>query len=99
MRVYRGPHNSIIEVSHAKHLKEHIREKMKLDESMFNTMNWSGMESYMETTIIVRQTNVVKMLHDWVNEGQQQDLFLNDKEVTQYPAECGRVDHHKHYTS
>ena len=53
----------------------------------------------MGTIGVARQKNVIKMVHNWINDGQQQVLFSHGAELTIYPAECGKVEYHQHYLS
>lgn len=43
-----------------------------------------------------RQTNERKMVHNWIHDEQQQDLFAKETQFTQYPVECGKIEYHQH---
>lgn len=58
-----------------------------------------GFKGYMNKLDKVRQTNVVKLANNWINDGQQQDLFVKQSQFTQCPEECGQIEHHRHYMS
>ena len=53
----------------------------------------------MGTICAVRQTNMIKMVHNWINNGEQQGIFSQGAELIRYPAECGKVEYHQHYLS
>ena len=37
------------------------------------------------------------MVHNWIYNGQQQDLFAKQTHFTHCPAECGKIEYHQHY--
>ena len=39
------------------------------------------------------------MVHSWIHDGYQKDLFATDGEVHMCPAGCGRQEEHQHYIS
>lgn len=58
------------------------------------SVDWNGFQGYMAELDNVRQNNVIKLVHNWINNGQQQDLFSNQQHFTQYPAECCQIETH-----
>lgn len=45
----------------------------------------------------VRQTNVMKLVHNWIHDGLQNDLFIKQTHFTQCPVECGKNEYLQHY--
>ena len=54
---------------------------------------------FMKTLTDTKQTNVIKMTHNWIHDGYQKDLFATEGDAHLYPAECGRLEAHQHYIS
>ena len=96
-RVHGSHREAIMLASHGRALQDYICEKSKWTAPTFHSIDWSGFHSYIRTLSKVKHTNVVKLVHNWVNDGHQKGLFLESTEPTACPAECGRTENHQHY--
>ena len=85
--------------AHAGDIKDYICKKNAWSSKTFESVDWKGFKGYMGKLDKVRQTNVIKLVHNWVNDGHQQDLFAKQTHFTECPAECGQIEHHQHYLS
>ena len=54
------------------------------------------MERYMASLLVVRETNVVKLVHNWQNDGHQKHLHSEGEETPECPV-CGKYEHHYHF--
>ena len=56
--------------------------KTHLKSETFEIVHWEGFDNYMWSLAKVQQTNVVKLVHDWVNDGQLKELFSLESDHT-----------------
>ena len=95
---YHGsPREAIIEAIHDFDLREYICTKTNSSSDIFDTVDWGGLQLYMQTLPDIRLTHVIKMTHDWIHDGQQKALFSTEGEVHLCTEECGIVEVHQHY--
>ena len=98
-RQYGSPRQAILMAKHNNILRDYICEKSGWTTAVFDTANWSGLESYLGSITAVQRTNAIKMTYNWVHDGYQNDLFATYGEVHMFPAKCGRQEAHQHYIS
>ena len=98
-RLHGSPREAITFASHGQQLQDYICEKAKWSTQIFQTVDWEGFYSYLKSLDAIRKTNVIKLSHNWVNDGHQKDLFSQGIETTLCPAECGLMETHQHYLS
>ena len=94
-----SPRNAIMMASHANNLQEYIRDKAGWSLQVFHSIDWQGLDNYLGSISAVSQTNAIKMIHNWIHDGYQKDLFAKEGDVHLCPAECGRQEAHQHYIS
>ena len=88
-RLHGTPKAAILMASHGAAVQEYIYEKSKWSSSTFNSVDWVNFDRYVNTLDRVQHTNVVKLAHNWVNDGHQRDSFSEGLEQTLRPSECG----------
>ena len=64
-------------------------------------VDWDNFETAINKSRAVYQTNIIKMVHDWVNDGHQKKLFQNPEDPSEHkcPTGCGQIETHQHYLS
>lgn len=85
--------------AHAEDLQAYICKKNTWINTVFKSVDWMGFQGYTTKLDNVWQTNVIKLVHNWNNGGQQQDFFANQHHFSQCPAELGQIERHQHYMS
>ena len=85
--------------AHSDILQSYICDKNKWSNTVFQSVDWMGFNGFLSKLDNVRQTNVIKLVHNWINDGHQQDLFSNQLHFTECPADCGQIETHQHYIS
>lgn len=60
-------------------------------------MDWEGFKGYIGKLDKLQQTNVIKLVHKWIHDGQQHDLFAKQTHFTECQAECGQFEYNQHY--
>jgi len=85
--------------AHADDLQTYICNKNIWTNAVFKSVDWIDFQGYMSKLDNVRQTNVIKLVHNWINDGQQYDLFSNQQHFSQCPAECDQIETNHHYIS
>ena len=69
-----SPRDAIMEATHDLELKQYICTKSSWTSEIFDSLDWEGFRSYMQSITSVRQTNVIKMTHEWIHDGHQKDV-------------------------
>ena len=98
-RIHGSPREAILEASHNMNLQQYICDKSGWSIATFSSVDWHGLGAYMKSIPNTKQTNVIKMVHNWIHDGYQKDLFATEGEAHICPAECGRREAHQHYIS
>ena len=74
--------------SHSSDLRRYICTKNQWISQVFESMDWQDFHLYMESLDKVRQTNVIKLEHNWIHDGHQKDIFSKIIETITCPAKC-----------
>ena len=74
-RIHGSPREAILEASHDLDLQHYICNKTGWSPETFTSVDWPGLGDYMKTIPSTKQTNVIKMVHDWIHDGYQKYLF------------------------
>ena len=85
--------------AHDNNLQTYICDKAGWSSQVFHYVDWEGLDSYLSSLPAATQTNAIKMVHNWIHDGHQKDLFSTEGEVHMCPADCGRWEAHQHYIS
>ena len=85
-----------MDATHDLDLQQYICEKPSQTPETFD---WVGFQTYMKSIPSERQTNVIKMAHNWICDGYQKDLSAKEGEVHLCSADCRRMEAHQHYIS
>ena len=96
-RSHGSPRETIIEATHDLDLNDYIYNKANWSSEIFATVDWGGFKLYMNTLPGTRQTNVIKITHDWIHDGHQNTLFSTKGEAHLCSAECGIAEAHQYY--
>ena len=86
----------IIDSIHSPLLQEYIRQKNGWDSQTFQMIDWVAMETYVKTLSGTQETNVIKLVHSWQNDGHQKSLHSEGEETAACPA-CGLYEDHFHF--
>ena len=76
-RLHRDPREAIMMAAHAEDLQVYICKKNTWTNAVFRSVDLIGFQGYMTKLDNVQQTNVIKLVHNWIHDGQQKDLFAN----------------------
>ena len=98
-RLHGSPREVIMEATHDLDLKQYICTKSSWTSEILDTVDWEGFNTFMNSINSIRQTNVIKMTHDWIHDGHQKTLFSKEGEMHLCPAECGLMESHQHYVA
>ena len=98
-RLHGGPKEAIMMAAYDEELESYICKKYTWINAVFRSVDWMGFQGYITTLDNVRQTNVIKLVHNWIHDGQKQDLFANQHHFSQCPVECDQIEYHQHYMS
>ena len=74
-KLHWSPREATNVARHGQQLQDYICDKLKCSPNIFQTVDWEGFYRYIKT-LDVRQTNIIKMAHNWIHYGHQKDLFL-----------------------
>ena len=80
-------------------LQEYTQKETSSLAAQFHMVDWDNFGMAMKYLPSVYQTNVIKLVHDWVYDGHQQDLFPNLEALRAYLAGCGNIETHQHNIS
>ena len=86
----------ITEIITSPFLQEYLQDKNKWDTQTFNSINWKAMGAFMKSLTGEQETNVIKLVHNWQNDGHQNHLHSEGKETPECPV-CGKYEHHYHF--
>ena len=81
-RLHGSPREVISLASHGPQLQDYICDKAKWSPHIFQTVDWKGFYQYLKSLDNIRQTNIIKLAHNWVNDEHQKDLFPQGIEAT-----------------
>ena len=98
-RQHGSPRQAILMAMHDNNLRDYICKKAGWTSVVFDSVDWGGLERYLDSITAVQRTNAIKMTHNWIHDGYQKDLFATDGEAHLCPAECRRQEAHQHYIS
>ena len=97
-KLHWSPREATNVARHGQQLQDYICDKLKCSPNIFQTVDWEGFYRYIKT-LDVRQTNIIKMAHNWIHYGHQKDLFSQEIESAPCPTDCGLVNRHQYYLS
>ena len=62
---------SIIWKVHGQKTKEYIIKINKWTNSIFESVDWKGLNAYLQTLTMQKWINIIKLVHNWQNTGSQ----------------------------
>ena len=65
---------------------------------VFDTVDWKAMQIYMKSLSGEKATNVIKLVHNWQNDGHQKHKHSKGEKSGACPA-CGEMESHLHFIS
>ena len=98
-RIRGWPREAIMMAAHGDILQSYICNKNKWTIPVFLSVDWMGFNGFLSKLDNVRQTNVIKLVRNRINDAQQQELFSTQQHFTECTAKCGQIETHQHYIS
>ena len=76
-----------------------LEKNPRWNEAIFQTIDWESIGSCMTKMSALRITNIVKMVHGWQNDGNQNYLFDNVTGDSMCPTGCGQMEERLHFVT